>query len=132
MASLKNFVVFISPEIEMKEKSLRYHEDQIWPDEFCSGNRDLMGSFVTGSLWISYNTLMLCIFLCFAKRVKRKNVFYEYSLVWFICFLNFIASLLNILLFFYDYYSDNHPYPINVPWPILRATLSITTLGNIV
>ena len=102
------------------------------PEVYCSFN-DLLGSFVTGCLWISYNTLMLCIFLCFAKRVKCGNVFDDYSLVWFTCFLNFIASLLNIILFFTEYYSDNHPYPIDdVPWPMLRATLSMTILGNIV
>ena len=95
---------------------------------------DIFGAFITACVWIAYNKLMLCISFCYANRVKHKNVFYEYSLVWIICILNLVASILIILLFCSAYYSDNYTYIYysnDVPWPIFRASISMTALGSV-
>ena len=68
---------------------------------------DIVGAFIPACLWIFYNIFLIAVSIYFGNKVTHKNVFSEYFLVWLVCILNLIASVLIIILFFSDYYSDN-------------------------
>ena len=94
---------------------------------------DISGSFVTACIWIGFNKVLLGISFCYGNRVAHKNVFCEYSLVWLICILNLVACILIIVLWCSGYYSKNYDYSYynsEISWPLFRATISMTTLGN--
>ena len=83
---------------------------EILPEIYATGYCyyiDIVGAFVTACIWIVFNKVLIGVSFCYGSRVTRKNVFYEYSLVWLICILNIVASVLIIILFCSDYYSDN-------------------------